>query len=396
MKTKRIVVLGASGFVGTLLTERLTSAPGAQVVPVIHSAASAWRLARRTTPLVQLDLADRAGLQDVMKGATHVVNCTRGPRPVMIDGLRNILEACRSSGVGRLVHLSSVLVYGDPPAAASVREDAPAAPLPGSESYGYIKFEQDEMVKDAARAGLATVVLCPPNITGPFSGYVLGIANGLRSGSFRLLEDGSGPCNLVDVRNLCHAIELALDVEGEATDGSRLFITDGADVTWRHVVDELLAFSGATNVPSIGRAELERLVAAASAAPRSTLRGSLRHLISGDVRAALRKDPTLAKVEKLARGAVARLGHHLESRLRLGIEGPAPVSRPDPYAGLAVGLCAQQLRNVRHQILRAREVLDYEPPVSFAQSMADFRAWYRAFHGQDSSYWPIASYLYTG
>jgi nucleoside-diphosphate-sugar epimerase len=87
----------------------------------------------------------------------------------MIDGLRNILAACRSAGVRRFVHLSSVLVY-DPPPPESTDEDAPAIPQPGAESYGFMKLEQDKMVQGAAKSRLPAVILCPPNISGPFSG----------------------------------------------------------------------------------------------------------------------------------------------------------------------------------------------------------------------------------
>src|SRR5712691_4861187 len=110
MSGTRIVVLGASGFVGTTLVECLLKRPEVEVVPVIHSAGSAWRLARRSAPLLQVDIADRSGLLDTLRGATHVVNCTRGPRSVMVDGLRNILDGCRAAGVRHFVHLSSVMV----------------------------------------------------------------------------------------------------------------------------------------------------------------------------------------------------------------------------------------------------------------------------------------------
>ena len=53
----------------------------------------------------------------------------------------------------------------------------------------------------------------------------------------------------------------------------------------------------------------------------------------------------------------------METRLRLGIEGPIKVPRPAPHADLAVGLCTQQLREVRHLNERAGRLLGFEPPV---------------------------------
>lgn len=394
MSTKRIVILGASGFVGTTLAERLQKRPEVEVVPVIHSAGSAWRLARRTSPLIQVEIADRTALGNVLGGATHVVNCTRGPRSVMIDGLRNILDGCRTAGVGRFVHLSSVMVYGDPPHPDSHHENAPTNPPPGAESYGMIKLEQDRMVQAAAAAGLPSVVLCPPNISGPFSGYVAGIVNGLRNGSFALVDDGAGPCNLIDVRNLCRAMELALDTGDAALDGVRMFVTDGEQVSWKDVAAELLELTGVDQVRHIERVELLRLTGHGAAKKGPSVGKSIRHLVSSDVRAALRKDPLLAKLDRAARTAVTKLGRGMETKLRLGIEGPTPVSRPDPYANLTVGLCAQQLREVWHLNERAERVLGFKPPVSFRQSMADFRAWYRKMHGMDTPFWPISRHLY--
>lgn len=393
MSRKKIIVLGASGFVGTTLVERLLKLPDVDVVPVIHSAGSAWRLARRTSTLIQADIADRAALGDVLRGATHVVNCTRGGRDVMIDGLRNILDGCRAAGVGRFVHLSSVMVYGDPPHLDSHHEEAPTHPPPGADSYGMIKLEQDRMVQAAASAGLPSVVLCPPNISGPYSGYIAGIVGGLRNASFALVDDGAGPCNLIDVRNLCHAIELALDAGGAALDGSRMFVTDGGQIRWSDVVSELLALTGTDPVRHIERAALLRLVGSGTT-KTSSIGGSIRHLVSSDVRAALRKDPLLAKLDRAARTAVTKLGSGMETKLRLGIEGPAPVSRPDPYANLTTGLCAQQLREVWHANDRAERVLGYKPLVTFSQSMADFRAWYQKMHGMDTPFWAISRYLY--
>src|SRR6185503_20073057 len=108
--------------------------------------------------------------------------------------------------VQRFVHLSSVAVYGDPPPAESVHESAPTKPENGS--YGWIKLQQDQLVKEAAIAGLPSVILCPPNISGPYSDYLVSLVDCLRGGRFAMLQDGSAPCNLVDVSNLSHAIEL--------------------------------------------------------------------------------------------------------------------------------------------------------------------------------------------
>lgn len=394
MSAGRLVILGASGFVGTTLAERMVHRPGWEVVSAIHSAGSAWRLARHGRPLLQLDIGDRDALRAALKGATHVVNCTRGGNDVMIDGLANVLAECRAASVKRFVHLSSVLVYGDPPPPAAEREDAPADTQQSIDTYGGAKLVQDGMVEEAARQGLASVVLCPPNISGPFSLYLCGIVDGLRKGTFALVGDGTAPCNVVDVRTLCAAIEAALVADISAADGRRMFITDGEACTWTELVEELRPLAEVDQVRRIDREVLAARIRRQHAVPKVSLTASLKHLVSSDVRAALRKDPLLARVDRAARAGVARLGSNLEGRIRRGIEGIVPVPRVDPLAGLQIGLCAQQLRDVRHRPDRAFERLGFKPPISGQQSFADFRDWYRSTYGMNDADWNLACRLY--
>ena len=378
MSRRKLVILGASGFVGTTLAERQRKhqQPDHELVSVINSAGSAWRLARHGEPLVQVDIADAAALRRVIEGATHVVNCTRGGRDVMIGGLANILKVCLEQKVERFVHLSSVLVYGDPPAPASAREDAPPDGSQSPDSYGGMKLEQDRMVLRAVADGLPSVVLCPPNISGPFSLYLCGLVDALRKGSFALLDDGAGPCNIVDVRSLCRAIEGALDAAPSAADGRRLFVADEGAPTWHDVVQALLPLTGLTQPRHVARADIAARVARDSQPPPVSVLGALKHLVASDVRSALRKDPLLARVDGFARSTVARLGVGIEDKLRRGIEGAVPVPRIDPLAGLQIGLCAQQLRDVRHENGRITAELGFQPPIDFKQSMEDFCSWY--------------------
>jgi hypothetical protein len=105
-------VLGASGFVGAHLCERLIAAGTDEVVPVIHSSGSAWRLARRGVPLRSANLLDKHEIASALNGCTHVVNCSRGGDDVMLRGLRNLLDVCDGLRIAGFVHLSSVMVTG--------------------------------------------------------------------------------------------------------------------------------------------------------------------------------------------------------------------------------------------------------------------------------------------
>ena len=118
---RRIAIVGASGFVGSTLVERLLVQARHEVLPLIHSSGNAWRLARLGIDLPAVDLLVQDEIERALRGCTHVVNCALGGADVMLKGFQNLLAASRKNKVERFIHLSSVLVYGDPPPPESVR-----------------------------------------------------------------------------------------------------------------------------------------------------------------------------------------------------------------------------------------------------------------------------------
>jgi nucleoside-diphosphate-sugar epimerase len=387
---RRVAVIGASGFVGSTVLERLLAKGTDDPLAFVHSSGNAMRLARRGIELRMLDLLDANQAEAALVGVTHVINCSRGGDEVMLKGLKNLLAASRQHRVQRFVHLSSVAVYGDPPPVESEHEDAPTKPERGT--YGWIKLQQDQLVKEAAQVGVPSIILCPPNISGPYSDYLVSLLDTLRSGRFAMLHDGTAPCNLVDVSNLSHAIELAL--ENGPADGSRFFVIDDGNITWRSVVESLLPLvSGAPPVQSISREELSRHNGTAQRANPSLLR-SMKHLVSSDVREALRKDPLWYKVDRALRQTVSRMGASVENRLRISVEGPIKVPKVAPGQAVNWNLCRQQLRGVRHSSDLAKSQLGYRPLYSVADSMEAFRRWYRSHYGMDTAEWPLLRQLY--
>ena len=385
---RRVAVFGASGFVGTAVVERLLAA-GASVRAVIHSSGNAWDLARRFDFLVQADLMQPETLRGALDGCTHVVNCSRGGDEVMVQGLRNLLEACVAARVVRLVHLSSVAVYGDPPRPEASSEDAPPHPTDG---YGRVKAQQDELVAAYARKGLASVILCPPSITGAGSDFVVDVLQALRAGRLALVDGGATPINVVDVNNLARAAELALDCA--APQPRRHFVVDDAPQDWRTLVAALLPLGEVAAPPrTIDRDEAARALPAPAPPPRASPLRSLKHLVSSDVRAALRKDPLLAGVDRSLRRVAGLLPTRLEDALRRRIEGPLRVARVRHGAPLDPYFTRLQLRGVRHECRLARSALGYEPLHSFERSVAAFRAWYETLHGFGGEFWPLAREL---
>ena len=388
--TPKVAVVGASGFVGAAVVERLLDSGKADVLPLIHTSGNAWQLARRGITLKTVDLLDAHAIGEALNGCTHVVNCSRGSDETMLRGLKNLVVASRTAKVRRFVHLSSVMVYGDPPPAEATCEDAPTRPRKGS--YGHIKLMQDEMVRKATSEGLASVILCPPNISGPHSYFLLGVLAALSDGSLVLAGDGESPCALVDVENLAYAVQIALD--SGVSDGRRFFITDDGDLTWRQLVISLAPLTEKRcETRSVSKEWLGDAWSRTNAKPRLNPFRSIAHLASGEVRQALRRDPLWCEVDTFTRALVGKLGNAVEERMRLAIAGPIPVDKVSDELPINIALSAQQLRGVRHSSARAQRDLGYRPIRDFQESMRVFSEWHRHAQGLDGKFADLIRHL---
>jgi nucleoside-diphosphate-sugar epimerase len=214
----------------------------------------------------------------------------------------------------------------------------------------------------------------------------------LLRGELLLADGGSCVCSTVDVRNLAHACFLALS-EG-STNGERYFVPDDERVTWASIVDGLRTAGQIVARPPECMLDELRRMSKEPAVPKPRLWASMKHLVSSDVRNALRKDPLLAKFDGALRAFVARLGSSVEDNLRLAIEGPIRNPHRSSDAKLNVRLSAQQLRGVWHRCDMAKAELGYRPINTFAQSMAAFSRWLQSTRGMLEPDWGSRKILF--
>ena len=130
----KVLVTGATGRLGHCLVAALARSGAEVVAPVRDRSRVSFELEGQAT-LVSGDLRDPASLQRAMRGVELVYHCAAVTtnqvawsthHEVNVLGTENVLKVALEEGVKRLVHVSSVVVYGlDDRPGASVAESSP-------------------------------------------------------------------------------------------------------------------------------------------------------------------------------------------------------------------------------------------------------------------------------
>ncbi|HEU5112339.1 MAG TPA: NAD-dependent epimerase/dehydratase family protein [Acidimicrobiia bacterium] len=169
----RVGVTGGSGVVGRALVRHLIDA-GHQVVALARTPDSAADLRVRGATPVDGDVLDPPGLRALVEGKDWVfhvagINEMCSPDPdlmdlVNIEGTRNVMEACRSAGVGRMIHTSSAAAIGE----AHGTIGSESTPHRGSylSRYERSKHLAERVLFDQA-GDLEVVAVNPSSVQGP-------------------------------------------------------------------------------------------------------------------------------------------------------------------------------------------------------------------------------------
>lgn len=244
------LVTGATGFIGGHVAGRLL-AEGYRVRCLVRSTSDTSALERLELELVSGDLTDASSVTRAASGCRFVLHCgalvsdwatVDEISQINVVGTRNALEASVAAAVERLVHLSTTDVYAYP-GDAEIDETQPPAGF--GNWYSETKRAAEVEVRRAEQAGaLEVVILRPATVYGPGSTDVVGeIARAITRGHMLLVGGGQAVAGLTYVENVVDAAMLALRQEAAA--GQAFNITDGVEVTWRRFLDDVASGLGA-------------------------------------------------------------------------------------------------------------------------------------------------------
>ena len=237
----RVLVTGGAGYIGShTIVEALRAGHDVLVVDNFSNAsrdviARLGRLTNREVPVREVDIRDRAALDEVFDdfrpeavihfaGLKAVGESSQIPAKyyaVNVAGSINVIEALEQVGCTRLVFSSSATVYGDPQY-LPIDE----LPLSASNPYGRSKLQVEDILRDqaAARPDWAIAILryfnpvgahdsgligeTPSGTPNNLMPYVAQVASGERE-YLSVFGHDYDTCDGTGVRDYIHVVDLA-------------------------------------------------------------------------------------------------------------------------------------------------------------------------------------------
>lgn len=252
----RVLVTGASGFVGRALCADLARR-GHAVVAAVRAMDKAEGIVCARAVAVG-DIGPETDWRDALAGVGAVVHAAarvhvmgeKGEASraaharVNVAGTRRLAEAAQAAGVRRFVFIGTVKAMGetngDGPPFVESDPPRPAA----DDFYGQSKLEAERLLIALSRAGaLETVILRPPLVYGPGVGANFAALMTLcRLGLPLPLASIANRRSLLFIGNLTDAVARVLD--HPAAPGEIFFLSDGEDVSVPELIRKIAAAQG--------------------------------------------------------------------------------------------------------------------------------------------------------
>lgn len=231
------LVTGATGFIGGRLAECLVE-QGWAVKLLVRNADKLTPSLKTAADIVVGDLADAAALARAVSQVDIIFHCAANVNTwdswsayyqANVLGVKNLLQAIakQNPDLSRLVHVSSVDVYGFP-----VIPSTEGGQLSGAGfGYGESKLQGELLVREFCTAvGMPFTIIRPANVIGPDSQFIKRIGAELKSGIMLTIDGGQANAGLIYIDNLVDYLIWAACAANSV--GECYTTRDAYDVKW--------------------------------------------------------------------------------------------------------------------------------------------------------------------
>src|SRR2546423_10151954 len=253
---RKAAVTGAGGFIGHAICRRLR-ADGAEVLGLDINPAAAGRVRATGAAFVEADVTHEEALRGALHDADLVVHTAAHVHEwgsmddfirVNVAGTAKVLDAAADAGAERVVHLSSVVVYGyESPSEQDERAFRRAHGIP----YIDTKSASDRL---ACRRG--AVVIRPGDVYGPGSvPWTLRPLQMAKNGQLAVPGRGDGRMLPLYIDDLAEAVALA--PAGGEPGRAHTGLGDTSPVTFEEHFNRLARFAGRRDARRLPRPVLQ-------------------------------------------------------------------------------------------------------------------------------------------
>ena len=241
-----VLVLGATGFIGTELVRRLTAA-GKRVKVLVRSPSKLPAEIRGVVEVVRGDLSNDADLVKALQGTRIVYHLARANVKTWsqyqsheIDVTRRIGEACLTACVRRLIYTGTIDSFYAGAKAGTITDDTPLDPaIDRRNLYARAKAKSEELlIKMHRERTLPLVIVRPGIVIGP-GGNPLhwGVGMWQHNAVCRVWGDGRHTLPFVLVSDVADALVAAADVPD--IEGSSFNLVGDPVLTGSEYLDEI-------------------------------------------------------------------------------------------------------------------------------------------------------------
>jgi len=245
--SRRVLVTGGTGFIGSHLVERLLI-NGYDVTCLVRDLRHLRWLEGLGVRLTQGDCTRPESLVDAIQGVSFVFHCAgvtkanhaRDYYSVNHLGTKNLLEACSryNPGIGKIILVSSQAAAGPSPDNRAIDEGNPARPV---SDYGRSKLLAEAEVL-CYKDRLPVLIIRPTSVYGPRDADIYELFRLACRGLTIEMTGGDRYLNFCYVEDLTAALLLSAEFRTES--GSIYFVAENRDYSWSEFRALLLSTGG--------------------------------------------------------------------------------------------------------------------------------------------------------
>lgn len=258
-----VAVLGATGVYGRHLLPRLICA-GHRVRALVRSPEKATQASACGVEIRQADIFDAASLRSALEGCDIAINlATMLPSPgrqggdyaendrLRVQGTPIFLEACRASGVPRVLQQSVALIHAG--GGETWADEETFHPIVADGAAGPAIAALRSMEASVRQSGLDWVILRGGLFYGPGTGFDDDWFSRAHAGKLRLPGDGVDYVSLVHITDMAAATVAAI---AKWPTREAFIVADDAPARWRDVLGYVASVARVDPPPPGGRSAM--------------------------------------------------------------------------------------------------------------------------------------------